>query len=199
MSNIYEVVKFVDEEFELEVRTDKENEKVWLNTEQIASLFGRDYKTIRKHIINALKEELSESVVVAKFETTTKHGAMAVKIQTHDVSYYNLDMIISVGYRVKSKRGIIFRRWANKVLKDYLIEGYAINNKRMLALNKTIEIQNIMLANTLDMETNELENIIKSYTNALVLLDNYDHQYVDKPIGNKAEYILTYNECRNFV
>ena len=199
MVNKYEVVKFVDDEFELEVKTDKENETVWLNTEQIASLFGRDYKTIRKHISNALKEELSESVVVAKFETTTKHGAIAVKTQTHDVSYYNLDMIISVGYRVKSKRGIVFRRWANKVLKDYLIEGYAINNKRILALNKTIEIQNKMLANTLDIETNELENIIKLYTNSLVLLDNYDHQCVDKPIGNKAEYILTYNECRNFI
>ena len=106
MINKYEVVKFVDEEFELEVKTDKENETVWLNAEQIASLFGRDYKTIRKHISNALKEELSESVVVAKFETTTKHGAMAVKNQTHDVSYYNLDMIISLGYCVKSKKAL---------------------------------------------------------------------------------------------
>lgn len=199
MNNKYSVVKFVDNQFELDVRADKENETVWLNAEQIASLFGRDYKTIRKHINNALKEELSESMVVAKFETTTKHGAIDNKTQTHDVSYYNLDMIISVGYRVKSQRGIIFRRWANKILKDYLIEGYAINNKRMLALNKTIEIQNKMLANTLDVETNELKNIIDLYTNALTLLDNYDHQCVSKPSGNKADYVLSYEECRTFI
>ena len=156
----YVVVKFVDNQFELDVRTDKENETVWLITEQIASLFGRDYKTIRKHINNALKDELSESMVVAKFETTTKHGAIDNKTQTHDVSYYNLDMIISMGYHVKSQRDIIFRRWANKVLKDYLIEGYAINNKRMLALNKTIEIQNKMLANTLVKETVEFKSFM---------------------------------------
>lgn len=91
-------------------------------------MFGRDYKTIRKHINNALKEELDEKVVVAKFANTTKHGAFGSKTQTHEVNYYNLDMIISVGYRVKSQRSIIFRRWANKVLKEYLIQGYSINN-----------------------------------------------------------------------
>ena len=195
----YEVIKFKDDEFELDVKADKVNETVWLNTEQIASLFGRDYKTIRKHINNALKEELNESMVVAKFESTTKHGAIDNKMQTHDVNYYNLDMIISVGYRVKSQRGIVFRRWANKVLKEYLIEGYSVNNKRLIALNKTIKIQNKMLANTLDIETNELENIINLYTNALTLLDNYDHQCVPKPIGSKENYALEYNECRKFI
>ena len=199
MNDKYEVVKFVDDRFELDVRIDGKNDTVWLSTEQIASLFGRDSKTIRKHINNALREELSESMVVAKFETTTKHGAMANKTQTRNVNYYNLDMIISVGYRVKSKRGIIFRRWANKVLKDYLIEGYAVNNKRMQALNKTIEIQNKMLANTLDIETSELKSIIDLYTNALTLIDDYDHQNLDKPRGNKANYLLSYDECRDFI
>ena len=108
-------------------------------------------------------------------------------------------MIISVGYRVKSKRGIIFRRWANKVLKDYLIEGYVVNNKRMQALNKTIEIQNKMLANTLDIETSELKSIIDLYTNALTLIDDYDHQNLDKPRGNKANYLLSYDECKDFI
>jgi len=131
----YEVIKFKDDEFELDVKADKVNETVWLNTEQIASLFGRDYKTIRKHINNALKKELNESMVVAKFESTIKHGAIDNKIQTHDVSYYNLDVIISVGYRVKTKRGIVFRRWANKVLKEYLIEGYSVNNKSKLVIS----------------------------------------------------------------
>ena len=101
-------------------------------------------------------------------------------------------MILAVGYRVNSKIGILFRRWANKVLKEYLVDGYAINNKRMLALNKTIEIQNKMLANTLDVETNELKNIIELYTNALTLIDNYDHQCIEKPDGNKAVFILGY-------
>ena len=90
---------------------------VWLNRSQLAELFGRDIKTIGKHIGNALKEELDESEVVAKFATTTRHGAIEGKTQTHLTEYYNLDMIISVGYRVKSKRGVEFRRWANNVLK----------------------------------------------------------------------------------
>ena len=106
----YDVVKFVDNDFELDVRDDKENDTVWLNTEEISLLFGRDHKTIRKHINNALKEELDEKVVVVKFANTTKHGAIESKTQTHEVDYYNLDMIISVGYRVKSQRGIIFRK-----------------------------------------------------------------------------------------
>ena len=104
---------------------------VWLNRSQLAELFGRDVKTIGKHIGNALKEELEESEVVAKFATTTRHGAIEGKTQTHLTEYYNLDMIISVGYRVKSKRGVEFRRWANKVLKQYILQGYAVNQKRL--------------------------------------------------------------------
>ena len=106
-----------------------ENETVWLTANQMALLFDRDDKTIRKHINNAIKEELSDTVVVAKFATTTPHGAIDGKSQTHLVSYYNLDVIISVGYRVKSKRGVDFRRWANRVLKDYLVKGYAVNER----------------------------------------------------------------------
>lgn len=112
----------------------------------MADLFGRDVKTIGKHINNAVREELSDQVVVAKFATTTQHGAIAGKTQTHMTEYYNLDVIISVGYRVKSQRGIEFRRWANKVLKDYIIKGYAINDKRLETLQKTVEIQAKMLA-----------------------------------------------------
>ena len=108
-------------------------------------------------------------------------------------------MIISVGYRVKSQRGIIFRRWANKVLKNYLLEGYAVNNKRLEVLNRTVEVQSKMLANTLDVEASELEYIINLYTSAFTLLDNYDHQCIEKPKGNKAGYTLTYNECRTFI
>ena len=195
----YDIVKFVDNDFELDVRTDKVNDTVWLNTEEISLLFGRDYKTIRKHINNALKEELDEKVVVAKFANTTKHGAIETKTQTHEVDYYNLDMIISVGYRVKSQRGIIFRRWANKVLKEYLIQGYSINNKRLEKLNKVIDIQNKMLASALNIDNYELSEVIKKYTNALDLLDDYDHQRLEKPKGNDTIYKIEYNEARKII
>ena len=125
MNDKIAIYRSADGETQLEVKIDKE--MVWLNVSQMAELFGRDSKTIRKHIDNAIREELAGEVVVAKFATTTRHGAMTGKSQTHDVSFYNLDVIISVGYRVKSKNGVEFRRWANRVLKDYLIKGYAVN------------------------------------------------------------------------
>lgn len=117
-----EIVLFENQKVKLEVNM--KDETVWLNREQLAILFDRDIKTIGKHINNALKEELDSSVV-AKFATTAKDG------KTYQVDYYNLDMIISVGYRIKSQNGIIFRRWANKILKDYMIKGYVVNQKRL--------------------------------------------------------------------
>ena len=134
-----EIIKFVNGDLQLDVTVSPDNETVWLNRNQIALLFGRDIKTIGKHINNALKEELSNEVVVAKFATTTKHGAIDGKTQTHMVEYYNLDMIISVGYRVKSQNGVIFRKWATSILKDYMMKGYAINEKRIEVLNKTVQ------------------------------------------------------------
>ena len=136
-----EIIIFENQNVKLEVSM--KDETVWLNREQMANLFDRDIKTIGKHINNALKEELKEEVVVAKFATTTKHGAMEGKTQTKEVEYYNLDMIISVGYRVKSKNGVIFRRWANKILKDYLLKGYAVNEKRLEYLEKTVKLIDI--------------------------------------------------------
>ena len=111
----------------LEVRL--ENETVWLNRQQIAELFGRDIKTIGKHINNALKEELANFLVVANFATTKKYGRREGFTQVVEVEYYNLDVILSVGYRVKSKQGVLFRQWANKVLKEYLLRGYAVNQR----------------------------------------------------------------------
>jgi hypothetical protein len=112
----------------IEVRI--EDETVWLNRQQLAVLFGRDVKTIGKHINNVFIEgELVKKVVVAKFATTTQHGAIKGKTQTQNVEYYNLDVIISVGYRVKSKQGTQFRIWATKVLRDYLLKGYALNQR----------------------------------------------------------------------
>ncbi len=196
MNNKYEVVKFVDNQFELDVRADKENETVWLKPEEMAKLFGVNRPAIVKHISNIIKDNELDNSTCSILEQVQIEGNRKV---SRNIKIYNLDMIISVGYRVNSQRGIIFRRWANKILKDYLIEGYAVNKKRLIALNKTIEIQNRMLANTLDIETSELKNVIDLYTNALTLLDNYDHQCVTKPSGNKAEYTLKYNECREFI
>lgn len=118
-----------DGTLKLEVRL--EDETVWLNRQQISNLFDRDIKTIGKHINNALKEELSGMAVVAKFATTAADG------KTYQVEYYNLDMILSIGYRVKSRRGIEFRQWANQVLKDFLLKGYSIN-RRIEQLEKTV-------------------------------------------------------------
>ncbi len=179
-----------DKEVKLSVPVNKGN--VWLNRQQMADLFDRDVKTIGKHINNALKEELDDAVV-ANFATTASDG------KTYNVDHYSLDMIISVGYRVKSKRGIEFRRWANDVLKQYIMKGYAINEKRLAALNKTVEIQSKIIANTLEIEEAEVLRAVNLYTDALVLLDQYDHQSLSKPEGQKPLYRITYDDCRNMI
>ena len=142
---------------------------------------------------------MANEVVVAKFATTTQHGAIKEKQQTHMVEYFNLDVIISVGYRVKSPNGIIFRKWATSILKDYMIKGYSINQKRLDALNKTIEIQSRMLASSLDIDAKEVLSVIETYSNALSLLDDYDHGTLIKPNGNSSIYELTYKECRDLI
>ena len=190
-----EVVQFKDGNFVLDVSVSSNGETVWLNREQLSQLFDRDIKTIGKHINNALKEELDSSTV-AKFATVKKEGDRQV---TRDIEYYNLDMIISIGYRVKSNRGVEFRKWANSVLKQYIIQGYAINEKRLEALQRTINIQTKMLACTLEVDEAEVLKAVSLYTNALMLLDQYDHQSLKKPTGSKAIYRITYEDCRNMV
>ena len=191
-----EIILFENQDVKLEVNM--KDETVWLNTEQIAQLFNRDYKTIRKHIKNALEEELCNEVVVAKFANTTEHGAIQGKTQTHVMEYYNLDVIISVGYRVKSKQGIIFRKWATGVLKEYLINGYAVNKKRLEYLEKTVKL--IDIANRIDTElkgseSREIIKVISEYSNALNLLDDYDYKRIKKVKGNFDNKIITYEEC----
>ena len=135
-----EIILFETADKEVSLQVQMQDETVWLTRSQMAELFDRDVKTIGKHINNAIKEELAEQVVVAKFATTTQHGAIPGKTQTHMTDYYNLDVVISVGYRVKSKRGVEFRRWANSVLKDYILRGYAVNNKRINELGQIVQI-----------------------------------------------------------
>ena len=182
-----------DKEITLNVKVDQDT--VWLNRNQMADLFGRGVKTIGKHINNALKEELDNSTV-ANFATVQNEGGRDVE---RKIEYYNLDMIISVGYRVKSRRGIEFRRWANKVLKDYIIKGYAINDKRLEALQKTVEIQAKMLATAIEGDSDEVLRAVNLYTQALTLLDKYDHQSLEKPEGNQPVYRITYADCRAMV
>ena len=176
-----------DHEVRLDVTTDRDT--VWLNRAQLAELFDRDIKTIGKHINNALKEELSnDPATVAIFATVQIEGEREV---TRDIEFYNLDVIISVGYRVKSQRGVEFRRWANEVLKDYIIKGYAVNNKRIEQIGEVIRIMK-RAENQLDAKQ-EL-SVIEKFNTALDLLDAYDHQTMKKPKGSKAVYVLDYDE-----
>jgi len=191
-----EIILFETEDKSITLPVQVNADTVWLNRSQLAELFGRDIKTIGKHIGNALKEELKESEVVAKFATTTRHGAIEGKTQTHLTEYYNLDMIISVGYRVKSKRGVEFRRWANNVLKQYVLQGYAVNQKRLNDLGSVVKLLK-RTENSLDAK--QVLTVVERYSTALDLLDSYDHQTLQRPKGNSATYRLTYEECRQVI
>ena len=186
-----EIILFENQGVKLEVNL--KDETVWLNREQLAKLFDRDIKTIGKHINNALKEELADdTAVVAKFATTATDG------KKYQVEYYNLDMILSIGYRVKSKNGVTFRRWANKILKDYMLKGYAVNQKRLEYLEKTVKL--IDIANRIDerLEGNDAKEILKvigEYSKALNLLDDYDHRTLKKVNGNIDDRKINYNDC----
>jgi len=183
MESNNQIIIYQTEDGQTKVDVRMENDMIWLTRQQIAILFGRDYKTISKHINNALKEELAGSVVVAKFANTTQHGAIEGKTQTHEIDYFNLEVITSVGYRVKSKRGVQFRQWANNVLKQYLIKGYAVNER--IRKEQIVELRQLvgMLGRTIQSqpllsndETNALFEVVTDYTYALDTLDNYDYE-----------------------
>ena len=192
-----EIILFENQGVKLEVNL--KDETVWLNRQQLANLFDRDIKTIGKHINNALKEELKDVPTVAKFATVQKEGERKV---SRNIEYYNLDMILSIGYRVKSNKGIIFRQWANKILKDYMLKGYAINQKRLDYLEKTIKL--IDIANRIDerLEGNDAKEILKvigGYSKALDLLDDYDHRTLKKIEGNIDDRKIEYQECIDII
>ena len=192
-----EIILFENQGVKLEVNL--KDETVWLNREQLAKLFDRDVKTIGKHINNALNEELQDLPTVAKFATVQKEGDRKV---TRNIEYYNLDMIVSIGYRVKSNKGIIFRRWANKVLKDYMLKGYAVNQKRLEYLEKTVKL--IDIANRIDTrlegsDAKEILRVIGEYSKALDLLDDYDHRTLKKVEGNIDERKIEYKDCIHII
>lgn len=187
-----ELITFKDGTLELNVPVSWEQETVWLTRSQMAELFDRDVKTIGKHINNALKEELDHSTV-AIFAKVQMEGGREVE---RNIEHYNLDMIISVGYRVKSTRGVQFRKWANSVLKQYILQGYAVNSNRIAQLGEVIQIMK-RTQNALDSK--QVLNVIQKYSKALELLDSYDHQNMERPKGNTATYELTYEECMDVV
>lgn len=154
----------------------------------MAILFGRDEKTIRKHINNVFSEE-----ELTRENNTQKMRVVGVK---QAVPFYTLDVIISVGYRVKSKRGVEFRRWANSVLKEYIIKGYAVNHNRMNQLNEVIQVMKRVESS---LDSKQVLTVVERYSHALELLDAYDHQNMTRPKGSEAIYVLTYEECRKVI
>lgn len=192
-----EVVIFKNGELELEVTVSENRENVWLSQDQMATLFDVDRSRVTRHIKNIYEDdELDENSTCAENALVQTEGKRKVK---RTIKIYNLDMILAVGYRVKSPNGIIFRKWATSILKDYMIRGYAINQKRLDALHKTVEIQTRILASTLELDEKEVLNVIETYANALSLLDDYDHGLLSKPEGTNSIYRLSYQECRELI
>ena len=183
-----EIVIFETEDKSITLPVSVRHDTVWLSANQMAELFERDEKTIRKHINNVFSEG-----EVERENNTQKMRVDGVKQQ---VPFYTLDVIISVGYRVKSRRGVEFRRWANSVLKEYIIKGYSVNYNRMNQLNEVIRI---MKRVSEKLDTKQVLSVVERYSQALELLDAYDHQNMKRPKGNKAIYVLTYEECREII
>lgn len=190
--NQNELVLFESKDKGIKLSVPFNNETVWLSSNQMAELFERDEKTIRKHVNNVFSEKEVE------MENNTQN--LRVVNVKQSVTFYSLDVIISVGYRVKSKRGTEFRRWANTVLKQYILNGYAANENRLSQLNQTIQlIKRLELQTDNQLDKTQILSVVESYTQALNLLDDYDHQKVNKPEGNSSTYVLTYEECRTII
>ena len=183
-----DIVLFETKDKSISMPVEVKGETVWLSANQMALLFERDEKTIRKHINNVFNEN-----EVEKEYNTQKMRVVGV---TQLVPFYSLDVIISVGYRVKSNRGVEFRRWANSVLKQYILQGYAVNQKRIQQLGEVIRI---MKRTENELDSKQILSVIERYNNTLDLLDAYDHQTLKRPKGNQATYVLTYEECMNVI
>ena len=188
MTNEKEIVLFETEDKRVSFPVEVKDETVWLSANQMASLFERDEKTIRKHVNNVFNEN-----EVDKENNTQKMRVVGV---TQLVPFYSLDVIISVGYRVKSKRGVEFRRWANSVLKQYILQGYAVNQKRIQQLGEVIRI---MKRTENELDSKQILSVIERYSDTLDLLDAYDHQTLTRPKGNEATHVLTYEECMEVI
>ncbi|MDO4850725.1 MAG: virulence protein RhuM/Fic/DOC family protein [Actinomycetota bacterium] len=188
------IVLFVSEDAEVKLDVQLDGETVWLSKEQMGVLFGRDRTVISRHIANVYREgELERDATCAKFAQVQTEGTR--EVLRHE-ERFNLDVIISVGYRVKSKRGVEFRRWATDVLRRYIIDGHAENEERLRQLG---QVAHIMARIPESLETRQVLDIVQSYTLALDLLDDYDHQRISVPDGTSSTYILGYDECRSVI
>lgn len=187
MKNNNEIVIFETEDKAVTLPVPVNQETVWLTQAQMIELFERDQSVISRHINNAFKEELDKESNMQK---------MHIANSDKPVAYYSLDVVISVGYRVKSNRGVEFRKWANSVLKQYILQGYAVNHNRITQLGEVIQIMQ-RTQNALDSK--QVLHVIQKYSKALELLDSYDHQTMERPKGNAATYELTYEECKDVI
>ena len=184
MTKENEIVLFETEDKKITLPVEVKDETVWLSVSQMAQLFGREESNIRRHVLNVFKENEVD-------ENNNVHFLHVNNVKK-PVPFYSLDVIISVGYRVKSNRGVEFRRWANSVLKQYILQGYAVNQKRIQQLGEVIRI---MKRTENELDSKQILSVIERYNNALDLLDAYDHQTMKRPKGNDATYVLTYEEC----
>ncbi|MFC4653208.1 RhuM family protein [Lactococcus nasutitermitis] len=191
-----EIISFNSQNGEVQLNADFEHDTIWATQAQIAELFDVDRTGITRHIRNIYKsEELDEKVVSAKIAHTTQHGAITGKTQTQELTIYNLDMILSIGYRVNSKKATEFRKWANSVLKKYILQGYAVNDKRLADLNLALQI----LERSEIPELSGTANLIADYTQALFLLDSYDRKELPKVAGSVETWKLEYKNARDFL
>ena len=191
-----DIVIFKNGELELEVSVSKDRETVWLSQKQMSQLFKVSTDNVGLHIKNILDEQELDSSTAEESSVVQKEGNRFVK---RKIKVYNLDMILAVGYRVKSPNGIVFRKWATSILKDYMLKGYAINQKRLEALDRTVKIQSRIIASTLELDEKEVLNVVEAYADALSMLDDYDHGCLTKPDGKDTVYRLSYEECRNLI
>ena len=183
-----EIVLFETEDRQITLQVPVEQETVWLTQAQMTELFGVDRTVITRHVNNVFKEK--------ELDRESNVQILHVANSDRPVQYYNLDVIISVGYRVKSKRGVEFRKWANSVLKKYILQGYAVNNNRISQFGEVIQI---MKRTESALDSKQVLTVIEKYSEALELLDSYDHQNMERPRGNAASYELTYEECREVI
>lgn len=186
-----ELVIFETKDHAVKLEVPVNEETVWLTQAQMASLFQTTKQNISLHVNNCFREkELDKNSVVKDFLTTASDG------KQYKTKFYNLDVIISVGYRVKSKRGVEFRKWANSVLKQYILQGYAVNNHRIAQLGEVIKI---MKRTEDSLDGKQILSVIEKYSDALEMLDSYDHQTMTRPKGNPATYTLDYEECMQVI
>lgn len=191
------IVLFSDNDISLEVNISPDEDTVWLSLDQISELFQKNKSTISRHIKNIFQEEeLDENSTVANFATVQTEGNRQIK---RNIAYYNLDVIISVGYRVKSPRGVVFRKWATNILRQYLKDGYALNEKRLQVLNRTVQIQSDIIAGIAGIDSADVLKVIQEYSRSLELLDAYDHQTITIPEGSQCTYRLQYDECMHII